>query len=110
MTNSPNSKQAAIKEGAEAERARIGAILTCEAAEGREPQARALALETDLTPEAAAKVLEASPKASAHLSIEERAQGEVEMGGDGPVTPETAADRAWSKAAKAVRVGDFGPR
>ncbi|MCA1776052.1 MAG: S49 family peptidase, partial [Loktanella sp.] len=41
-------------EGATAERERIGAILTCEAAEGREAQARMIALETDMTPEVAA--------------------------------------------------------
>ncbi|KZY31717.1 hypothetical protein A3731_23145 [Roseovarius sp. HI0049] len=109
MTTTPTTKETAFQQGAADERARIGAILTCEAAEGREAQARSLALETDLSPEAAAKVLEASPKASAVLSIEERAQGEAEIGGDGPMAPETAADRAWGKAAKAVRAGDLQP-
>jgi len=52
-------------EGAKAERARIGAILTHAEAAGREAQARTLALETDLNAEQAAKVLASSPKAAA---------------------------------------------
>ena len=52
-------------DGSTAERQRISAILNHEAAEGREAQARALALDTDLAPEAAGKVLEVSPKVAA---------------------------------------------
>jgi len=60
-----DGKQAGMSEGATAERTRISAILNHEAAQGREPQAKALALETDLSPEAAAKVLAVSPKVDA---------------------------------------------
>jgi signal peptide peptidase SppA len=46
------------------ERQRIAAILTCEEARGREELARALALETNHTVEAAKKLLAASPTAA----------------------------------------------
>ena len=52
---------AAKSEGVAQERQRITAILTHDNAKGRELQAQALALETDLAPEAAAKVLAVSP-------------------------------------------------
>jgi signal peptide peptidase SppA len=55
-------KQEGLTAGASAERNRISAILNHEAAQGREAQAKALALDTDLAPEAAAKVLAVSPK------------------------------------------------
>ncbi|WP_422028492.1 hypothetical protein [Roseovarius sp.] len=87
-------------EGAAGERKRVGAILTCEAAEGREKQARTLALKTDMTPEQAAKVLEASPKAQGGQSIEERANGEAEIGASFSSDPSLGShtDRAWQKA------------
>lgn len=47
------------------ERQRIAAILTCEEARGREELARALALETNHTVEAAKKLLLAAPVAAA---------------------------------------------
>jgi ClpP class serine protease len=50
-------------EGCTAERARIAAILASPEAEGREILARTMALESDLTPETAAKMLAAAPKA-----------------------------------------------
>ena len=46
------------------ERQRIAAILNAPEAEGREQLARTLALETDLEPEAARKILGAAPKAA----------------------------------------------
>ena len=48
--------------GAATEKARIAAILNHPEAQGREAVARGLALETDLSPEAAAKVLAGAPK------------------------------------------------
>ncbi len=57
--------EAGKREGAAAERQRISAILTHETATGREAQAKALALDTDLAPEVAAKVLAASPISAA---------------------------------------------
>lgn len=56
---------AASSAAAKAERERISAIINHAEAEGRQGQAQALALETDLTPEAASKVLAASPKIAA---------------------------------------------
>ena len=47
-----------------AERERIAAILSCDAAKGREDLARALALESDLEPEAAKRLLGAAPVAA----------------------------------------------
>lgn len=52
---------AARQEGAAEARTRVSAILTCEAAKGREPMARSLALETSMSPEDAAKVLASVP-------------------------------------------------
>lgn len=51
------------KTGAADERTRIGAILNHEAAEGRQAMAIALATETDLNAEAAAKVMQSTPVA-----------------------------------------------
>lgn len=51
----------ATKAGADAERQRIAAILTHAESTGREAQAQALALKTDLAPEAAAEVLAVTP-------------------------------------------------
>ncbi len=47
-----------------AERTRIGAILSCDEAKGREDLARTIALETDTDPAAAKKLLAAAPKAA----------------------------------------------
>jgi len=94
---------AARAEGATAERGRIAAILTCEAADGREAQARAIALETEMTPEQASKVLEASPKAQGVATIEQRAAGEAEIGDDAKdasASKGTAIDAAWDSAIK----------
>ncbi|MDF1600362.1 hypothetical protein PZ895_11385 [Mesorhizobium sp. YIM 152430] len=52
---------AAQQEGATEARTRIRAILTCEAAKGREPMARSLALETSMPAEDAERVLAAMP-------------------------------------------------
>ena len=58
------------------ERQRIAAILSCEEARGREELARALALETDLTLEAATKILKSSPAPAkpAANALEQRMQ------------------------------------
>lgn len=52
-------------EGASAERLRIRSILTCEAAKGREPMARSLAIETSMSAEEAARVLASLQASSA---------------------------------------------
>jgi len=56
---------AARREGAEAERQRIEAILCCEAAQGREATARQLALTPGMTATQAGKILESVPQAAA---------------------------------------------
>lgn len=75
-------------EGAAAERARIASIVRDEAAEGREKQAMALALDTDLEAAQAVKVLGVAPKEvaarSATPSIAERAAAEREFGSTHP--------------------------
>ncbi len=60
--SSVNAEQLKLS-GITCEKERISAILNCEAAAGREAQAKVLALETDMDAESAAKVLAASPKA-----------------------------------------------
>jgi len=102
---SPEAHAAAVAaaraEGAAAERARIGAILSSEAAAGRLDQALAVAIETDLNAEQAAKVLSAAPKASAAIpSIAARAAAEAEIGDADPMathSKEAQASAVWSK-------------
>lgn len=101
---------AARTEGATAERARINGILTHTEAEGRADMARSLALDTDLTAEAAGKVLASAPKAAAPeanaglKSIEERSKGLAEFGaGEGQKPAAGAeADAAYAKAIKKI--------
>jgi signal peptide peptidase SppA len=91
---------AARADGAVAERARIAAILRSDAAAGREAQALAFALDTDISAEDAVKVLSVAPKATAAPTIADRAAGEVEIGAssDHGRSPEAAVDAAWKKA------------
>ena len=93
-------------EGAAAERARIASIVRDEAAEGREKQAMALALDTDLEAAQAVKVLGVAPKevaARSAPSIAERAAAEREFGS---VPPEPAARQKstslWAGAVKSA--------
>jgi hypothetical protein len=82
--------------------ARIAAILTSPEAEGREAQARVLALETEMSAVDAAKVLAASPKASTSASIAERAAQEAELGAETPAEFHNRAERSIAGWAKAV--------
>jgi len=86
---------AARADGAARERARITSILRHEATTGREAQAIALALDTDIAAEAALKVLAATPilTTKAAATIAERAAGEAEMGAI-PHAPYAAAQAA----------------
>jgi len=85
-TLTPEAHEAALTtaraEGASTERSRITAILRSETATGREAQAIALALDTDIAADAALKVLAATPivMARAAATIAERAAAETEMG------------------------------
>jgi ClpP class serine protease len=82
--------------------ARISAILTSPEAEGREAQARVLALETEMSVADAAKVLAASPKASPSASIADRAAQEAELGAETPAEFHNRAERSIAGWAKAV--------
>ena len=82
--------------------ARIAAILTSPEAEGREAQARVLALETEMSVVDAAKVLAASPKASPSASIADRAAQEAELGAETPAEFHNRAERSIAGWAKAV--------
>jgi signal peptide peptidase SppA len=82
--------------------ARIASILTSPEAEGREAQARVLALETEMSVADAAKVLAASPKASMSASIADRAAQEAELGAETPAEFHNRAERSIAGWAKAV--------
>lgn len=72
------AEQAAAKAAADArtaERARIHGIQSCEEAKGREALANHLALNTDMSLDAAKGILAASPKAEAPKPEPEKAQG-----------------------------------
>lgn len=97
-------------EGAAAERERIAGILGCEAAKGREKQAITMALETDMTAEAAAKVLAsfepAKPAASPADDLAARAAAGPEIGATMNADARSAeADKAaagWKRAVEAA--------
>lgn len=91
-------------EGAAAERARITAILRSDAANGREAQALAFALDTDIDADAAIKVLAAAPKAVATAvpSIAERATAEREFGGTTDPSHIHTSAQLWSKAVQSA--------
>lgn len=92
---------AARVEGAAAERARIASIMRSEAAAGREAQAAALALDTDIGADAAIKVLGATPvvAAKAAPTIAERAAAESEMGTSAMAAADKdrSIDAAWGR-------------
>lgn len=85
---------------------RIGAILSADAAQGREALAAHFAFKTDIPADAAIAALAAAPTGAAAATttttttIEQRAAGAAEMGGDGGniPNPNAAADAAWAKA------------
>lgn len=99
------------KAGADAERARIKGIMTHAEANGRDKLAASLALETDMSVDAAAKVLAAQDKATSATSaiptIEQRAAGMAEIGASGGHAPMVGAsiDASWGKVVKNVNGG-----
>lgn len=83
------------------ERARIRAIVNCEAAEGRGAQALMLATETALSVAEAEKILTASPKESRVEALAQRASAGPEFGSsrDAERPNSTArADEGWKRA------------
>jgi ClpP class serine protease len=107
---SPEAHAAAIAaaraEATIAERMRITSIVRAESAEGREKQAMALALDTDLNADQAAKILGVSPKdagaRSAFPTIAERAAGEREFGSTIPVETAQRTRSGWAKAVESA--------
>lgn len=92
------------KAGAVEATTRIKAILTHEAAKGREAQAQVLAFETTMDAEASIKVLEASAKATASSSLAQRqANNPANTAGSLASEPQSSARAIDRKAAfKAV--------
>lgn len=93
------------KAGSTEATARIAAILGSEAAKDKPKLAMSIALETDMSAEAAVKVLAAGspevPAASAVQTIEQRAAGMPEAGAQPPVPgAQEKIAAGWSKAVK----------
>ncbi len=90
-------------EGAKAERTRISTIMDSEAAKDRPAAARHVALNSDMSSEAAATFLAGLPKEAkgGYRTIEERASEQVEAGGDG-TSAEAAAKDSLTAAAGAA--------
>ena len=82
------------------ERARIRAIVNCEAAEGREKQALMLATETALSATEAEKILNASPKETRLDALAQRASAGPEFGSsrDDRPNPAARAEDSWKRA------------
>ena len=82
------------------ERARIRAIVNCEAAEGRAAQALMLATETALSVAEAEKILAASPKESRVEALAQRASAGAEFGSSRDDRPNPAArsEEGWKRA------------
>ena len=93
----------ATKAGADAERARIAAIVNDPAAKGREPQALSLALNADISAAAAIKVLGTFPVAATQPTIPERAAGLPQLGGDIlPAQSKQQAAQTWGDLAATI--------
>lgn len=108
-TASAEGRQAGVAEGRKQERDRLAAVLALPEAEGREAQAKALALTTDLDPTACAAILSAAPKAEAAPVAAPAAQSEFaahmaaignpKIGPDGAAASSPdKAERAWAYA------------
>ena len=82
------------------ERARIRAIVNCEAAEGRGSQALMLATETALSIVEAEKILTASPRESRVEALAQRAAAGPEFGSSREDRPDPAAraEEGWKRA------------
>jgi len=110
MTN--EEKQKIHAEGATAERLRINRIIGCPEAEGRQKTALTLALETDMTPAQAGKILAASPKADASSFMSTMAGVEnPDIGPDGAEMDQSdpsAIRSGWDRAFKSAKKTDAG--
>ena len=95
-------RDAAVTAARTEERARIRAIVTSNAAEGRMAQALVFATETSLTAAEAEKLLAASPKEAGIEALAARATNGAEIGSSRDLAAtDAAAERAvagWKKA------------
>lgn len=104
-------EKAGAASGIAAERARIGAILDHAEAKDRPSLARSLALETDMTAEAAGVVMAKAAKESGSGggSIADAAKGMAEFGADsqggGAPDKTKASDAVWGAASKMIGIG-----
>jgi len=83
---------------APSDRERIAAILNADEAKGRAEMAKTLALETDLTVEAAVKVLATAPKGGS-LDAAMAGVGNADLGAD---APQGAKDQGWGASVDRV--------
>lgn len=106
-------KAEGIKLGAEAERARIGAILGCDEAKGREAMANHIAFKTASTVDDAKGLLAAAPKAEPEnpllpkqnlLDAAMKGEQDVNLQADASVTGSGASAAADTPVAKAAAV------
>lgn len=100
LLESANRVDEAVAAARLEERARIRAIVNCEAAEGRGAQALMLATETALSVAEAEKILGASPKESRVEALAQRASAGPEFGAsrDERPNPAARADEGWKRA------------
>jgi signal peptide peptidase SppA len=80
--------------------ARIRAILTSPEAEGRSAQALVFALDTDMTPEIAAKALGASPAVTAGVPPLETRSNPAQIGTVPPKNPHADLGASWDRSLK----------
>jgi hypothetical protein len=85
--------------------ARVRTILTCPDAEGRAAQAMVFALDSDMSPEVAAKALAASPAAPKVPALAERGSQPALIGGN-PNASKEDAEAGWDAAITKVN-GDL---
>lgn len=94
--------QAGLQEGRKTERARLAAVLALPEAEGREAQAKQLALTTDLAPTACAGILAAGPKIEM-LTAQSEFAAHMAALGNPQVGPDSAGQPANQEASDAWR-------
>jgi signal peptide peptidase SppA len=80
--------------------ARVRTILTSPEAEGREAQARVFALDSDMSPEVAAKALAASPTGKAPVPPLDARGNPAPLAGGTAATPKADASTSWDRSLK----------
>lgn len=98
--------------GRETERVRVSAILTAEAAQGREELAQHLAFDTDMSAEQATAMLSKSPKAAATAPASrlDEAMARTEQPGIGPDSAAAETGEAEQRKSLAAEIAAGGAR